>query len=134
MKVSQRIFAASIGLLLGVCVAAAQQAPTENKGVKMEALTAYELGAQGLDDFKSRKFRMRQVTIEPGGVVAAHSHRDRPGIAYIVKGAIVEHREGSPAHEYKAGDVITESTNVSHWVENKSAEPAVIVAVDLFKE
>jgi hypothetical protein len=61
-------------------MAAAQQAPTENKGVKAEALAAFALGKQGLDDLSQRQMRMRQITIEPGGVAGFHSHKDRPAL------------------------------------------------------
>ena len=39
---------------------------------------------------KDRKFRMRKLTIEPGGIVPWHSHGDRPAIIYIVEGTINE--------------------------------------------
>jgi quercetin dioxygenase-like cupin family protein len=112
-------------------MAAAQQAPTENKGVKAEALAAFALG----NDLSQRQMRMRQITIEPGGVAGFHSHKDRPALSYIIKGALTEHRKGSPDRTYKAGEAITEGTDVDHWAENtSSAEPVVIVSVDLFKE
>jgi quercetin dioxygenase-like cupin family protein len=116
-------------------MAAAQQAPTENKGVKPEVLSVFALNTQGLDDYSQRKMRMRQITIEPGGVVGFHSHKDRPTLSYIVKGSLTEHRKGSADRTYKAGESITEGTDVDHWAENaSSAEPVVIVTVDLFKE
>jgi quercetin dioxygenase-like cupin family protein len=34
----------------------------------------------------------------------------------------------------QTGEVITESTDVEHWAENTSAEPATLISVDLFKE
>jgi quercetin dioxygenase-like cupin family protein len=123
----------TIGGTLGM--AAAQQAPTENKGVKPEVLSVFALNTQGLDDFSQRKMRMRQITLDPGGVVGLHSHKDRPTLSYIVKGALTEHRKGSADRTYKAGEAITEGTDVEHWAENASAsEPVVIVTVDLFKE
>jgi quercetin dioxygenase-like cupin family protein len=116
-------------------MAAAQPAPTENKGVKAELLSGFALNKQGLDDFSRRQMRMRQITLEPGGVVGFHSHKDRPTLSYIVKGALTEHRKGSPDRTYKAGEAITEGTDVDHWAENASStEPVVIVTVDLFKE
>ena len=124
-------------LMIGAAfdVAAAQQAPTENKGVKPEVLSAFALNKQGLDDFSQRQMRMRQITIEPGGVVGFHSHKDRPTLSYIVKGALTEHRKGSPDRTYKTGEAITEGTDVDHWAENASStEPVVIISVDLFKE
>jgi quercetin dioxygenase-like cupin family protein len=116
-------------------MAAAQQAPTENKGVKPEVLSGLPLAKQGLDDLSQRQMRMRQITLEPGGVVGFHSHKDRPALSYIIKGSLTEHRKGSPDRTYKVGEAIAEGTDVDHWAENaSSSEPVVIVSVDLFKE
>ena len=51
-----------------------------------------------------------------------------------MKGSLIEHRKDSPDRTYKAGEVITESTDVDHWGENTSSEPAILISVDLFKE
>jgi quercetin dioxygenase-like cupin family protein len=116
-------------------MAAAEQPPTENKGVKAEALSGFALGKQGLDDLSQRQMRMRQITIEPGGVAGFHSHKDRPALSYVMKGSLTEHRKGSPDRTYKPGEAITEGTDVDHWAENaSSSEPVVIISVDLFKE
>jgi quercetin dioxygenase-like cupin family protein len=118
----------------GLSTAVAQQAPTENKGIKAEALSGFALGKQGLDDLAQRQMRIRQITIEPGGVAGFHSHKDRPALSYIMKGSLTEHRKGGPDRTYKAGEVITESTDVDHWAENTSSEPVIIISTDLFKE
>jgi quercetin dioxygenase-like cupin family protein len=118
----------------GLSTAVAQQAPTENKGMKVEALSGFQLGKQGLDDFSQRQMRIRQITVEPGGVAGFHSHKDRPALTYVMKGSLMEHRKGSPDRTYKAGEVITESTDVDHWAENTSSEPVVLISADLFKE
>jgi quercetin dioxygenase-like cupin family protein len=118
----------------GLSAAVAQQAPTENKGMKAEALSGFALGKQGLDDFAQRQMRIRQITVEPGGVAGFHSHKDRPALTYVMKGSVTEHRKGGPDRTYKAGEVIIESTDVEHWAENTSAEPATLISVDLFKE
>ena len=118
----------------GLSTAVAQQAPTENKGMKAEALSGFALGKQGLDDLAQRQMRIRQITIEPGGVAGLHSHKDRPALSYIMKGSLTEHRKGGPDRTYKAGEVITESTDIDHWAENTSSEPVILISVDLFKE
>ena len=103
--------------------------------MKAEALSGFALGKQGLDDLSQRQMRMRQITIEPGGVAGFHSHKDRPALSYVMKGSLTEHRKGSPDRTYKAGEAITEGTDVDHWAENaSSSEPVVIISVDLFKE
>ncbi|HLJ65238.1 MAG TPA: cupin domain-containing protein, partial [Stellaceae bacterium] len=94
----------------------------------------FELGKQGLDDFPQRHMRMRQITIEPGGHVAMHSHRERPALSYVLKGQVTEHRVGAPDRVYQPGEVLSEPTSVDHWAENKGSDPAVIISVDLVKE
>jgi len=102
--------------------------------MKVEALSGFALGKQGLDDLAQRQMRIRQITIEPGGVAAFHSHKDRPALSYIMKGSLTEHRKGGPDRTYKAGEVITESTDVDHWAENASSEPVILISADLFRE
>ena len=79
-------FASILVLVAGLGTALAQQPPMENKGMKVEPLSGYALGKQGLDDFAQRQFRIRQITIEPGGVAGFHSHKERPAMTYIMKG------------------------------------------------
>ena len=135
MKATGFIAASAVALLIGLGAAAAQQAkPTENKGMKADVLSSFDLGKQGLDDYKNRTMRARKITLAPGGVVAYHSHASRPALTYILKGTLLEHRDGAPDRIYKAGDVITEGTDVNHWAENKGKAPVVLVSVDLFKE
>ena len=129
------IVASAVALLIGLGAAAAQQAkPTENKGFKADVLTSVDLGKQGLNDYNSRQMRMRKITLAPGGVVAYHSHSSRPAMDYVLKGAVVDHRDGVPDRTYKAGDTFAENTDVNHWVENKGKVPAEVVTIDLFKE
>jgi quercetin dioxygenase-like cupin family protein len=126
--------ASAVALLIGVGTASAQTAkPTENKGLTVADLASYDLGKQGLDDYKSRQFRARKITLAPGGVGAYHSHADRPAVAYVLTGTIIEHRDGAPDRTLHSGDVIIETTDVKHWAENKGTTEAVIIGVDLFK-
>ncbi|HEV2547318.1 MAG TPA: cupin domain-containing protein [Stellaceae bacterium] len=121
-------------IAFAVSPAVAQEAPKESKGVKEEKLTTIDLGKQNLNDYTQRQMRMREITIEPGGIVAVHSHKDRPAMDYVLAGSVVDHREGQQPHAYDAGQSITEATDVVHWVENKSTQPAKLVTVDLVKQ
>ena len=114
--------------------ALAQQPPTENKGMRADVLSSFALGRQGLDDYAQRQIRMRRITVEPGGTVGFHSHGQRPALTYVLSGVLTEHRKGGPDRTYNPGEVITESTDVDHWAENKGGEPVVLISVDLFKE
>ena len=126
------------GVVVGVVFVAglrgglAQQAvPTENKGVAVKLLTAVDLGPQ-FEAMTGRQLRMRIITVEPGGVLGLHDHKDRPATDYIVQGAIVDHR-GSEAKEYGVGTSLYEDKNTVHWVENKGTTPAIVISADIFK-
>lgn len=135
MKVMPLVAASTVAMLIGLGIVAAQQAkPTENKGFNADVLTTIDLGKQGLNDYNSRQMRMRKIVLAPGGVIAYHSHSNRPTMDYIIKGTVLEHRDGVPDRVYKAGDTITENTDVNHWLENKGDVPFEVVVIDLFKE
>jgi quercetin dioxygenase-like cupin family protein len=134
MRYAQLVPIAAIGILLAGIAPAQQQPPNENKGMKAEMLSGFDLGKQGLDDYKSRQMRIRQISVEPGGMAAFHSHSNRPALTFVMKGELTEHRKGAGDRIYKPGEVLTESTDVDHWAENKTTETAVLISVDLFKE
>ena len=48
-------------------------------------------------------------------------------------GALVEYVEGKSAVTHRAGDSWTEGKDTNHWAENNGSEPAVVLAVDVFK-
>ncbi len=123
--------AAAVTFGLGVAVGQ-QSAPTETKGVKVSPPTALDLAQQELDGLDGRQLRLRTVTIDPGGVVGVHSHKGRPGVAYIVSGTLTEH-VGDDARQHQQGESWTEEKNTTHWSENKGSSPVVILAVDVFK-
>lgn len=133
MRIARIALLALFGAVVAVGPGLAQQAPAENKGVKTDMLSAFALGAQGLDDYAGREIRMRRITVEPGGVVGLHSHGQRPAPTYILSGTLSEHREGGPGRTYDPGEVITETTDLDHWAENKTGAPVVLISVDLFK-
>lgn len=109
-----------------------QAAPTETKGVTAKPLVAVDLGPE-IEGMGGRQLRMRMMTIEPGGVVAIHNHKDRPGVNYVLQGTITEHR-GDVVKEYGPGDTWSENKETTHWVENKGATPAVLILNDIFKQ
>jgi len=109
---------------------AQQTAPTESKGVTRTLLTAVDLGPE-ISGMQGRKLEMRMVTIEPGGVAGFHSHMDTPGVAYVLKGSIKEHR-GDQAKVYHAGESLNEVG--SHWAENIGAMPAVLIVTTISKQ
>ena len=109
-----------------------QVPPTENKGVAVKPLVAMDLGPE-IEGMAGRQFRMRYITMEPGGHFAVHSHKDRPTLEYIFAGTVIEYRDGV-AKEYKAGDVVLADKNTTHWWQNKGTDTAIFLPVDIFKQ
>jgi quercetin dioxygenase-like cupin family protein len=82
---------------------------------------------------KGRQFRLRQLEMQPGGVVPWHSHNDRPAMIYIVSGEVVEYASSCAVPiTHRAGDVAPERAGTSHWWKNTGSTPAVLISVDLF--
>jgi len=86
-------------------------------------------------NIKDRKFRMRKLTVQPGGIVPWHSHADRPAIIYITQGEIVEYASNCAVPvTHKTGDVVAETHEVSHWWKNVSDKPVELLSADLIKD
>jgi quercetin dioxygenase-like cupin family protein len=61
-----------------------------------------------------------------------HSHKDRPGMGYIVQGILTEQRIGKTI-EHHAGDIFVEDKDTTHWIENNGMEPVLLLAIDITK-
>jgi quercetin dioxygenase-like cupin family protein len=73
------------------------------------------------------------MTIEPGGIVAWHSHADRPAIIYIIEGEINEYASNCAVPiTHKAGDVVAE-IKISHWWKNLGHKTVVLLSADLLR-
>lgn len=82
---------------------------------------------------KGRQFRLRQLEMQPGGIVPWHSHNERPAMIYIVSGEVVEYASSCAVPiTHRAGDVAPEKHGTSHWWKNTGSTPAVLISVDLF--
>lgn len=82
---------------------------------------------------QGRQFRLRQLDMQPGGVVPWHSHNERPAMIYIVSGEVVEYASSCAVPiTHKAGDVAPEKNGTSHWWKNTGNTSAVLISVDLF--
>jgi len=110
-----------------------EQAAPVTKGVTVKLLTAIDLGPE-IEGMAGHQFRMRMVTIEPGGVFGPiHDHKNRPGLVYILQGTITDYRNGV-AKEYGPGVGWPEDKNTKHWLENRGTIPAVEISVDIVKQ
>jgi quercetin dioxygenase-like cupin family protein len=80
-----------------------------------------------------RQLRLRQIDMQPGGIVPWHSHNQRPAMIYIVSGEVVEYASNCAVPiMHKAGDVAPERNGTSHWWKNLGSSPAVLLSADLF--
>jgi quercetin dioxygenase-like cupin family protein len=106
--------------------------PGESRGVaSVRTLGSIDLGSE-FAAMEGREFRLREIVIESGGVIAIHRHDRRPGFAYILEGEIVEVRNDHPQPLLRGpGDVATERTGITHWWENRSGAPVRALVADI---
>ena len=109
-----------------------QQPPTVDVGRTEQMLRSLDLTGE-LESGKGRPLRMRRITVQPGGVIALHSHVDRPAVTYMLQGQMTYHQEGRPDLVANSGDGFAEGRATTHWGENTGKVPAVWVAVDIPK-
>ena len=65
---------------------------------------------------QGRQFRLRELVMQPNGIVPWHSHNDRPAMIYIVSGEVVEYSSSCAVPiVHRAGDVRPEKNGTSHW-------------------
>jgi quercetin dioxygenase-like cupin family protein len=105
--------------------------PSDAKGASTKALGSIDLSTE-IEGLSGRQLRARLVTIEPGGHVAVHSHKDRPTMEYVVQGNVVEIRNGVEI-QHGPGEMVIATREVSHWWENRGTMPVVLLPVDVFK-
>ena len=109
-----------------------EEAAPETKGVTAEPLTTVDLGPE-IEAMAGRQLRMRMFAFEPGAVFGPiHDHKDRPGVVYILRGTITDHRNGI-ATDYGPGVGWPEDGNTTHWLENRGTVPAVEISVDIIR-
>jgi quercetin dioxygenase-like cupin family protein len=106
---------------------------TEPKGVTDNVLAAIDLSKE-MVKIDNHQFRMRQLVIQPGGVVPWHSHADRPALIYVVAGEITEYASTCAIPlVHKAGDVSVDAGR-SHWWKNTGKKPVVLISADILHD
>ena len=108
-------------------------APSSTTKVSVESLGSLDLSSE-FAALNGRMLRTRRITIAPGGSVAWHQHQQRPGVAYLIEGTLVEVRDdgsGPRSIQRSAGEAVFESTGVLHGWRNDSGLPATAVVIDL---
>jgi len=109
-----------------------KQGPSTPKDVTDVVLASTDLAKEPVA-LQNRLFRIRRLDIKPGGIVPWHSHNERPAMIYVVSGEVIEYASNCAVPlTHRAGDVAPERNGTSHWWQNTSAAPAVLIAVDLF--
>ena len=108
------------------------QSPPPPKGFHVKELGTIALGTE-IEGMQGRVLRMSHVTVDPGGMMPAHPHKDRPEIIYVVQGRITETRNGVTA-EHGPGAVLLMTRDITHSLENRSDAPAVYMAAPIARQ
>jgi quercetin dioxygenase-like cupin family protein len=131
---------AAAGAIAGECPAdkrvadgkGQQMSTAAAKGVKDVVRSTTDLSKEPAA-INDRLFRLRQLDIEPGGIVPWHSHGNRPAMIYVVSGEVIEYASNCTVPiVHKTGDVAPEKNGTQHWWQNNTNAPVVLISVDLF--
>ena len=122
-------------LLLAISqTAAAQDAkPQETKGLSVDSKDVLGIAPQ-IPELKGYVLRIRKITMEPGAVIAHHTHANRPTVVYVVSGEFTEVRDDAPEIIRGPGEQWVEGAGVAHWGANRGQVPTVLIAVDIVPE
>jgi quercetin dioxygenase-like cupin family protein len=107
------------------------EGPTETTGIETSVIGSVPLESY-VATLGASNLRAREVVVAPGAKIAVHAHDERPAIARVPEGEIVEHRSDSETPLIRRrGDTYFEGPGVIHWVENVSSSPARVFTVDI---
>ena len=110
----------------------AQDAPKDNKGYTASKTTVVDLGPE-FEAMAGRQLRLRVLTIEPGGHIGMHSHKDRPAVVYFMQGTDTVTRDDGSSQTFHAGDTIGETGKTVHWHRNEGKDAVILITADIFK-
>src|SRR5712672_2789148 len=102
-NIAYALLASAMILGCGAKIADAQDAPKDNKGYTASKTTVVELGPE-IEGMAGRQLRLRLLTIEPGGHIGLHSHKDRPAVVYFMQGTDTVIRDDGTSQTLKPGD------------------------------
>ena len=121
------------GILIGIAAYAnAEDAPKGNKNYKSSKSTVVDLGPE-FTGMAGRQLRLRVLTIEPGGYIGMHSHKNRPSVVYFLQGTDTVTRDDGTSKTFHAGDTTAEPGTTVHWHRNDGKDDVVLVTADIFK-
>lgn len=122
----------AVMLIGGFSAANAEPGPTGHKGFKTAKSQIVDLGSE-IPGMEGRQLRMRLLTIEPGGHIGVHSHKNRPAVVYFLQGTDVVTNNGT-AKTFKAGDVSAATKDTVHWHQNTGTDLVEFIAVDIIQK
>ena len=131
MKISRSILLVSAAFGL-VSMAMAADAPKGNVGYKSSKPTVVDLGPE-FSAMTGWQLRLRVLTIEPGGHIGMHSHKDRPSVVYFLQGTDTVTRDDGSSHTFHVGDTTGEPGTTVHWHKNDGKDDVILVTADILK-
>lgn len=107
--------------------------PTEHKGigVKLVGEISPKMIEKGVG-LAGHHLTVRALTVEPGGHIANHDHKGRPGLVAMTGGELVDVLEsGEQSYTAEGGKAIVEDEDTVHWLYNPGDVPATAILCDL---
>jgi quercetin dioxygenase-like cupin family protein len=134
IQFARALRSAALSLCLLVPTSAWAQQPTAGppQGFNITTLASIDLGPE-IEGMQGRVLRMSYVTVAPGSTMAAHPHKDRPEIIYVVQGTLTEQRNNGEPVDHGAGSVLVMTKDVTHALSNRSTAPVVYIATPIAK-
>jgi quercetin dioxygenase-like cupin family protein len=133
MKSHRSVSFIFFALVLGcsVVIANAADAPKDNKGFTSSKATVVDLGPE-FNGMMGRQLRLRVLTIEPGGYIGLHSHKDRPAVVYFLQGTDTVIRDDGTSQTFHPGDTTGETGATVHWHRNDGNDSVILITADIF--
>jgi quercetin dioxygenase-like cupin family protein len=116
----------------GAKTASAEDAPKGNKGFTASKTTIVDLGPE-IEGMAGRQLRLRLLTIEPGGYIGLHSHKNRPAVVYFLQGTDEVGLEDGSKKIMHPGDTSTATNKTTHYHRNIGQDNVMLIAVDVFQ-
>lgn len=126
------LLSSAILLGCGVNLGHAEDAPKDNKGYTASKTTVVDLGPE-FEAMTGRQLRLRLLTIEPGGHIGLHSHKDRPAVVYFMQGTDTVIRDDGTSQTFHSGDTTGETGATVHWHRNDGKDTVIAITADIFK-
>jgi quercetin dioxygenase-like cupin family protein len=131
-RIIQAVLASVLVTAWGAQFGYAGDPPKDNKGFTASKVTVVELGPE-IEGMAGRQLRLRVLTIEPGGHIGLHSHKDRPAVVYLVQGTDTVGLADGSTKTLRPGDTSSANKETTHWHQNDGKDNVVLIAVDIFK-